>query len=240
MPSFQKPSNLQRYRLLVTKVYQRLNNPHFLASASLFVSTISCLLLFWLLMNRSSTQSIDLKQANLAFKEANSLLEKRMLNEQNPTGTGNAAVSVDATKRKEIYNQDMSKFKQMFPYLDKNLVAASDYLHQQPRMVDYVDKQVYTPYATILKQINPKGYEEGLSSNWSKYTAAFPTREFGSRASSPTGVISIVVNDLIMAKKYALSLIQQKAGYPTQPNTLPQEGYDKIMKTILNNNGITV
>lgn len=175
------------------------------------------------------------------IQEVNSLLEKRMLTEQAPTGTTNANVAVDATKKKEIYNQDLAKIRALMPYTDKQLVDVNNYLHQQPSAVDYIDKQVYTPYAKVLQQINPNGYSEGLKSNWKRYTSMF-VKPGGQRMATdtPTGVANGVINDLISAKKYAIALTQQKAGYAIQPQALPQGGYNEAMKSFLKNIGVVV
>jgi len=165
---------------------------------------------------------------------------ERVIMEQTP-GTPNTSVPVDGTKRMEIYNQDVAKWKQLFPYSanQKNLLTLKDYIKKERWGTDQILKKVYTPYAETLKAINPGGYNTAVNSNWDNYEALFLSGPNRMRTSaSPIGTAELVINDLITACNYMLAMIKSKNEISFDKNTYPPSEYLQMMKVIAGNQGI--
>ncbi len=151
------------------------------------------------------------------------------LSEQVPPNTPNTQITVDDSKRKEIYNADMSKWNMYFNFKDKELISFRDAVMNktmQPNQIgDYINKNFAT-LKSLMEKVAPEAWQGASASSFKKFGNYVGTE--------PGSAIGTIVDYAIDLKYKTRALLQKKAGFAVDPNTLPKNPtqYIGVLKSL--------
>ena len=127
------------------------------------------------------------------------------LGEQVPPKTPNTQAPTDDSKRREIYNSDLAKWKSYFYFKDKDLVAAREAIESgQIKDVNAYMMTNFKSVATVMEKVVPQDWQRASANSY---------KTFGNYTGiKPGSAWPAIVNYIIDLKNTTLALIQQKAG----------------------------
>jgi len=151
------------------------------------------------------------------------------LSEQVPPKTPNTQTVSDDSKIKEIYNSDMSKWNMYFNFKDQDLISFRESVMNktiQPNQIgDYINKNFAT-LKSLMEKVAPESWQGASASSF---------KRFGNyTGTEPGSAIGTIVEYAIDLKYKTRALLQKKAGFAVDPNTLPKNPtqYIGVLKSL--------
>jgi len=146
------------------------------------------------------------------------------LGEQVPPKTPNTQAPTDDSKRREIYNSDLAKWKTYFNFRDRDLIEAKDAIEsvQIPNVNGYMMTN-FKSVATVMEKAVPQDWQRASASSY---------KTFGNYTGiKPGSAWPTIINYVIDLKINTLALIQQKSGMPVTPPKNPAP-YQAALKNL--------